>query len=350
MTLGSSRLRDTLAGALRSNTGGLVVLTAASWLVYRSLGEGFLSSYNLFTLSQLAAQTAIIGFSQLVILALGRLNLAVGAIGVCVAMATGWMVGVAGLPPLVGLVLGLLLGTLLGGLLGLVELLTGLSSFIVTLAMSSIYIGVVLILSRGDAISTIPMAITDFSNVELFGPALSQLVVPALLVTIVLWLLFNRSVFGWMMLSVGANQRAAELSGISVPRVLVGSFALSGLLAGIAAMIEVSRVASALPSLGTGWLLASLLVPILGGTTLAGGAVSVTGALVAAVFIESINSGLVSLNVSAYWQQFAQSIVLLVAVIADQIRRHRPSRPVLADPVAPVASALPNGDARRAAS
>jgi ribose transport system permease protein len=141
------------------------------------------------------------------------------------------------------------------------------------------------------------------------------------------------------MLAVGANQRAAELSGIPVPRIVIMSFALSGLLAGVAGLMEMARVSAALPSLGTDWLLLAFIVPILGGTPLAGGAVSIGGALVAAIFIESINSGLVSVDVAPYWQQFAQSIVLLVAVVADQARRRRQGR---AKPVAPVASPVPS--------
>ena len=321
---GSTRLARFAVASLGSSAGGLVVLTALSWAVYRVLGIGFLNSYNLFTLSQLASETAIIGFSQLVVVVLGRLNLAVGAIGVCVAMATGWMIGVAGMPVLVGLALGVVLGAGLGALLGLIELATGLSSFIVTLAMSSIYVGIVLIASGGAAISTIPPSLAAWSDETLFGPALSILVIPALATTALLWALFHRSTWGWKMLAVGANQRAAMLSGVGVTGVVVGSFALSGALAGIAALIETSRVAAALPSLGTGWLLSSLVVPILGGTALSGGSVSILGALVAALFLESINSGLVSLDVPAYWQQFAQSAVLLAAVIADQVRRRRP--------------------------
>ena len=75
-----SVLARLVARGLGSSAGGLLLLTAVSWAVYQVLGTGFLNSYNLFTLSQLAAETAIIGFSQLVVVVLGRLNLAVGAI------------------------------------------------------------------------------------------------------------------------------------------------------------------------------------------------------------------------------------------------------------------------------
>lgn len=315
-----------LRSFVQSTVGGLVILTAVSWVIYGCAGDGFLSSFNLFTLSQTASETAVIGFAQLVVIVIGRLNLAVGAVGAAVVMTTGWLVGVAGVPPVIGCVLGLGLGTAAGAVMGWLELVTGLSSFIVTLAVASIYVGLVLILSGGNAISAMPPMITNIGSNQLVIPSLSLLLIPAVIILAGLWYLYHRSRWGWQMLAVGANQRAAELSGVSLRRIVIGSFALSGLLSAVAAIMEMTRVASALPSLGTSWLLLAFIVPILGGTSLAGGSVSLAGALVAAIFIESINSGLVSLNISAYWQEFAQAIVLLVAVLTDEARRRRAMR------------------------
>jgi ribose transport system permease protein len=310
----------------QSNASGLVLLTAVSWFVYQAAGEGFLSSLNLFTLSQLAAQTAVIGFAQLVVIAIGRFNLAVGAIGLTVVMFTGWLAGTVGVHPLLAVLAGLVLGTVMGAFIGWVEIRTGLHSFIVTLAIQSVYIGIVLIVSNGVSVTTLPASITDFGSKWLFMPELSMLVFPALAIAVALWYLMRRSSFGWKMLAVGANQPAAELSGVRVSRVVIGSFALSGLLCGVAGVMEMARVAGALPSLGTDWLLPAFIVPILGGAFLTGGYVSISGAVMAAIFLESIAAGLVSLNVQAYWQQFAEAIVLLLAVVADQARRRRRQR------------------------
>ncbi len=305
---------------------GLLLLTAISWLVYDRIGEGFLSSFNLFALSQLMAETAVIGAAQLVVVAIGRLNLAVGSVGVLVVMSTGWMAGIAGIPAGLAVLLGLVEGAAVGALLGVLERLTGLGSFVVTLAMASILSGLVLIASGGAAVSTLPASIIDFGADPFLLPSLSWLLLPAVVVFALLWLLYRRTSWGWEMLSVGANERAAVLSGVPTARIVVASFALSGLLSAVAAMLEMSRVASALPSLGTDWLLLAFIVPILGGTPLRGGAVALGGALVAALFIVSINSGLVSLGVSGYWQQFAQAIVLLVAVLTDRLTRRRGDR------------------------
>jgi ribose transport system permease protein len=316
-----------LATALRrrgqSTTGGLVLLTAITWLVYAGVGQGFLSSFNLFTLSQLTAQTAIIGCAQLVLLAMGRMNLAVGAVGVAVVMATAWLTGIKGVDPAIGIALGLALGASLGVLMGWIELKTKLNSFIVTLAMASVYTGLMLIISKGSPVGTIPSSMTAFGSNSFLTPYLSFLIIPAAVVAAGLWYLYRRTSLGWKMLAIGANETAAGLSGVRVGRVVLIGFGLSGALCGLAAMMEMARVSSALPSLGSTWLLAAFIVPILGGNSLQGGSVSVGGAVIAALFIESINSGLVSLDVAIYWQQLAQAVVLLVAVLVDEARRHR---------------------------
>jgi ribose transport system permease protein len=305
----------------QTNAGGLLLLIVASWWLYGIVGQGFLSSFNLFTLSQLVSETIVIGLAQLVLIAIGRLNLAVGAIGVCVAMTTGWLMAEAGLEPVVSAALGIAFGGAIGAFAGWLELRTGLQSFIVTLAIQSICIGAVLILSGGASITDLPAGLVALGSAQLFSPYLSVLIVPAAISTALLHWLYGYSSAGWKMLSIGANQKAAELSGVAVPRMIIASFALSGLLSGIAAMMEMARVAAALPSLGGDWLLASFIVPILGGAALAGGSISIAGAILAAVFIESINSGLVSMNVDPYWQQFAQALALLLAVLLDRARR-----------------------------
>lgn len=307
----------------RSSAGGLVVLTAITWLVYSTIGEGFLSSFNLFTLSQIAAGTAVIGFAQLVVLVVARMNLAVGAVGVSVVTFCGWLIGVQGINPILGIVIALLAGTAAGGLLGWIELKTRLNSFVVTLAMSSVYIGIMLLLTKGNPVGLMPAQVSKFGSSNFFTPYLSYLVIPALVIAVLLWYLYRRTTLGWQMLAVGANQTAAGLSGVRVPRVLMLSFALSGLLCGVAGVMEMARVSAALPSLGGDWLLPAFIVPVLGANSLRGGSVSIGGALVAAVFLQSINSGLVSLNVALYWQTLAQALVLLGAVIADEARRRR---------------------------
>jgi ribose transport system permease protein len=325
-------------GALRrsftTNAAWLLMLTVITWIVYGVVGQGFLSSFNIFTLSQIAAQYVVIGFAQLALIVLGRMNLAVGAVGVVSAMVAATVFGTLALSPVAGILAALVVGAVVGVIMGWLEQRTGLSSFIVTLASASILTGAVLIVSGGVSISTLPSSIVDFGARSLGTPYLSLQILPAILVTVVLWYLYQRTTFGYKSLAVGANEKAAALSGIRVNRIVIVGFAISGVLSGVAALMEVSRVAAALPTLGTDWLLTAFIVPVLGGNSLKGGNISIVGTVIAAVFLASINSGLVSLNVPSYWQQFALAIVLLVAVLLDSLRRRKRTAAPLASTVA----------------
>jgi ribose transport system permease protein len=219
--------------------------------------------------------------------------------------------------------------------MGWVEVHTRLSSFIVTLAFMSIYAGAVLALTHGAEITTLPPSVGNFATAEFVVPQLSVLLVLTVAVAVVLAAIYKFIPVGWKMLSVGENERAASLSGIQVSRIVIFGYVISGVLAGVAGLMTMSLDASAIPSLGTTWLLTSFIGPVLGGVALAGGRVSVLGAFLGIVFYDSISSGLVILHVSTYYLGLAQGLVLLVALILDQLRRRirvrgRAPRPSLA--------------------
>src|SRR5262245_26078757 len=126
---GSLRRRLNLGGA--SAALGLAVIIALFWIFFSARAPGFLSSFNLFTVGRSLAVDIVIGFSQMVVLATGGMNLAVGAIGVCAVMATGYLLQDLGLPIPVGLAGGLVLGGLLGALNGVAIVRTGVNAFII---------------------------------------------------------------------------------------------------------------------------------------------------------------------------------------------------------------------------
>lgn len=304
----------------RSSEVGLLLFIAISWAVYTIVGQGFLGAFNMFTLSQMAASYAVIGFAQLVVLAIGRMNMAVGAVGVIVAMFTGWLVSSVNFPIVVGCLIGVVLGTAAGALMGWLVLVTKLDSFIVTIAMLSIFTGTMLVLSHATPIN-LPPAMPALAIRAAGLPILSVLVIPAVLIAAVLWLLYNRSSLGWKMLAVGANERAAIASGVQVRRVVLCAFALSGLLCAVAGLMETVRFGAALPNLGADWILPAFVIPVLGGSAMRGGSVSIVGTLLGAVFLMSIGVGMVSMNLPTYWTPAAQGVVLLAAVVLDEWRR-----------------------------
>lgn len=307
-----------------ANAGGLLLLIVVLIAGISIFVPSFLSPFNLFTLTRNLAVDTIIGFSMMVVLALGHMNLAVGAIGACAAMVTGYALEQLGLPVPLAIATALLAGILLGALNGILIVRTGLHSFIITLATASLFFGLMFILTKAEAFRNLP---ADFSGLAKGRVgSFSTFLIVTLAVGAGLVVLFNFSQLGRQMLATGANSIAAELSGVPVNRVIIFAHALSGALAALAGVMVTARLASALPSIGEDWLLPSFLAPLLGGTLLAGGYVSVVGAVLGAVLLSILQNGLILLNVSGFWIQFFLGLTLLAAVGIDRWRSVRAQR------------------------
>jgi ribose transport system permease protein len=166
-------------------------------------------------------------------------------------------------------------------------------------------------------------ALNRLGNGSLFVSSLCPLVVVALACGVLVWLLYTRNGLGWRMLAVGSNEQAARVSGVNVRTVVLASYAISGLLCAVAAVMESSYQLNVNAGVGSDWLLPSFIAPVLGGLALTGGDISVIGILLAALFYDSLQSGLTILNVPTYWLELAEGLVLLVAVVLDHLRHSR---------------------------
>ena len=131
-----------------------------------------------------------------------------------------------------------------------------------------------------------------FGNTTVLGP-LPWLLVPTILAAVAMWYLLNRLRIGRLILAIGGNAHAAELSGISPPQTIVWAHALSGLLAAIAGIMVVARLQIGQPSIGDDWLILSFAAPVIGGAVLTGGHVSVAGTFLGVVIVAIITQSLV---------------------------------------------------------
>jgi ribose transport system permease protein len=316
-------LRQRLRDAGRSNSFGLAIAIALFVLAFHLLAHGFTSRVNIYSITRSIGIDGVIGLAMMTVLVTGGLNLALGAIGVSSAMAVGWALQDVGLPAAPAILLGVLLGTALGAVNGLIVVTTRLHSFVVTLATSSIFFGTMVLLSRSNGFNALPRALTGFGRMRLYG-MVSPLLLLMLGVAAVLFYIYRFTAFGREMLAAGANPFAAKLSGLPVERLFVCCHALCGGIGAIAAVMASLRNGAIVPSmagqLGADWLLPAFLAPVLGGTLLSGGAVSVFGAVLGTVFVEVISSGLYMLQIGEFWIQTALGLVLLAAILLERGR------------------------------
>jgi ribose transport system permease protein len=312
-----------LRRVLNADWAGLLVAILAGAIILTVVSPNFLSEFNFYVLLRSVCVSIIVAFAQMVTLAVGQMNLSVGALGGMTAILFGGMMEVFGAP--LGLAVPAAIGIgVLGGLVnGLLAARTGINGFIVTLATASAFTGVNLGLTKSVPFYKMPTALQDFGNGRI--GALPFLLIAPLIVSPLLALFLFRLPIGRRLLAVGGNSHAAALSGISPANAIVLAHCLSGLLAAIAAILAVAQLGSAQPLIGSDWLLLSFAAPIIGGTALAGGYVSITGAILAVFVIALIQNGLVLAKVDPYWVQFLLG-ALIVGVISLNRWRARPIR------------------------
>ncbi len=312
-------------GLLSQDWFGPFAVTVAAVVIVGALQPSFLSPFNIQILLLAISINALVAFSQMIIIAIGQMNLSVGAIGGLAAISFAGMMEVWGLPwPVAGL-LALAIGLVAGMVNGVLCAYTGISAFIITLATLSVYKGINLGITEAQPFYQIPDTVKWLGNATVLGP-IPWLVLPFILCAVALWYLLFRLPLGRSILAVGGNAHAAELSGISVPRAVIVAHALSGFLAAMAGIMLVARLQLGQPSIGDDWLILSFAAPIIGGAVLTGGRVSVAGTCFGVAIVAIITQVLVLFNIDPFLVQVVLGVLILWAVGVNRIREVREQR------------------------
>lgn len=295
-------------------------------IIFSSLSDSFLSSYNIFNLARTQALFVFVALAQAVMLVTGNMNLSVGAIGGLTAIIFGVLVDTLGLPLPVAIAGAVASALTCGAFNGIAMTKLGINSFIVTLSTLFIFTGFVYGISQGYPYKNIPESFRVLGKNGFLGlPLLTYLMLVALITT---WYLFRHTVFGRHMLATGSNKEAAELSGINTDRAIIGANLFSALFAAIAALLWVSRLGSAQPATGQDWLIVSFAVAIIGGTALNGGRITAIGIFGGALIMVLIKNGLIMMQANVYFEQAFVGGIILLTILLDRGREIWSSRVV----------------------
>jgi ribose/xylose/arabinose/galactoside ABC-type transport system permease subunit len=280
----------------------------------------FLRVGNLFSTAQNATYVGLMACGMVFALTMREVDLSVGGL-----FAMGIVVGAvlirAGLSPWLAAVIVLAVSALLGSVNGLLTAHLKLPSFIVTLATAMLFRGVGLALADGKQIGDLPETNSFFTIVggDVLGVPFGLLVLLAAVV--VLAIVFTRTRFGGRVRAIGSNPEAAAFTGIPMLSTRVQALTLSGLMAGLAAVLQLAFSAAADPSVGQGYELTAIAACIIGGTPLKGGRGSVVGAVAGCFILTAVSSALVFFEIPINWTTFATGAVILVAVAVDVLIR-----------------------------
>ena len=287
-------------------------------LIFSVFSTSFLTAYNLFNMSRTAAIYIFIAIGQALVVIVGGMNLSLGYIGGLTVVAAGYSMQNFKVSPLTAILIGIAVGALAGAVNGLIITLLKLNSFVVTLATSFVFSGLINGISQGSPYNGIPEAFTFIGREGFIGvPYLLWL---AILALSLLGYFFKFTVTGRRLLATGGNAEAAKMSGVDTAKMTILANVGSGIFAAAAGLLWISRTGSAQPSTGADWMVVSFAVAVIGGTALKGGVFNPIGVFFAGFLIVIVKNGLVMLNANVYFEAAYLGLILLLAVSLDSIK------------------------------
>lgn len=304
-------------------------------VVFSILSPNFLSSQNLITISKHVAINAIIAVGMTFVVLTGGIDLSVGAIAGLSGMIAGGLIYEGLVLNLFGItiyyhvvvviIISIIIGVLVGFLNGILITRFNVAPFIATLGTMYVCRGSAMLRSNGKTFPNLQgkpeLGNTGFPFLgagRIIGVPISVWLM--IILVIIGVYLSKKTPFGRYVFAVGGNEEAARLSGIRVKKIKTLVYMISGGCAALVGLIISSELVAAHPATGEAYEMNAIAATVLGGTSLAGGRGSISGAILGAFVIGVLNDGMVMVGVSSFWQTVIKGVVIVAAVIFDQLQ------------------------------
>jgi erythritol transport system permease protein len=304
-------------------------------IIFSVLSPNFLTSGDIVISIEHASIYAILAIGMSFTILTGGIDLSVGSIVGLAGMIAGGLLYQGLVLPMFGVIvyfnvwvvilITLIIGILIGLVNGWVITRFNVVPFIATLGMLYIARGLALLTSNG---ATFPNLAGDPHLGNTGFPSLGSGLI--LGIPLPIWLMVatgiiatfiaTRTPFGRRVYAVGGNPRAAMLTGIRVDRIKLFVYAISGFCAALVGLIIASQLQAAQPDTGNTYELTAIAAVVLGGTSLFGGRGSIGGSIIGAFVISVLGDGMVLIGVSEFWQMIVKGVVIILAVVIDQIQ------------------------------
>lgn len=295
---------------------GIVIVLILMCIVISCLTDRFFTISNILSVARQVSINGILALGMGFVIITGGIDLSVGSLLALTASITLGLIG-SGVNWFVGCICGMLVGIAVGLLEGLLVAKLRIAPFIATLASMTICRGATQVFDGGTAIR-----VSDVSFKALGQNYIGPIPVPVIIMIVMFiigWFITKKTRFGRHMYAVGGNEQAARLSGVSVPTIKISVYCICGLCCAVSGFITAARLGSATPTAGEGAEMDAIAAVVLGGVSMDGGKGSLTGVFVGAFIIGVLNNALNLLSVSAYWQEIAKGLVILLAVVIDRV-------------------------------
>jgi len=285
------------------------------YAVFFILSPPFRNLDTLFSIMTQASILAILACGTTVVLISGGLDLSVGSIFAVVGVVVGILLAEYQVPVPLAILAGLAAGALCGALNGLVQVATGVPAFIVTLGGLTAYKGIAELLASGRDLSRFP------ESYQMLGSGYAMPISIMFGAALLTGLFLTKTRLGNHAYAIGGNEEVARLSGVNVARSRVFYYMIGGLLAAVAAILEVSKLNFAQSSRGQSYELFAIAAVVIGGTSLFGGRGGVGKTIIGMLIMQTIIVGLAYLGVGTSVQRIAIGAIIILAVFWDVWRR-----------------------------
>jgi len=303
---------------------GIFVVLLILIIFFSIASENFLVTNNLLIIARQVSMLGIAAVGMAFVLLLGGIDLSIGSQITLVNIVAAWLMVNGKVNPVLASLAAIAISVTIGFLNGFIIAKVKMPPIIVTLSTMIMVEGFAYILCGGQPIFGFPKAFS------VIGQGYVGIIpIPVIIMIVVMAIgavILNLTYFGRYFYAVGSNEEAANLSGINVVRVKYLVYTLSGLFAGIAGIVMLSRTNSGQVLAGKGFEFDALTACVLGGISVNGGYGKISNVVAGILILGVLSNGMVLLNASQYTQMVIKGAVLLFAVAFDSIQRNRQSK------------------------
>ncbi len=314
----SSRFTDTLKYLW--NGLGVWLICIIIFILLAVSTKTFLSSNNLINVVRQVAVTGIVALGATFVVLSGEIDLSQGSVVALIGCICAKLIVESGMSVALSIVISLVIGCLIMTVIGVIISVAGVPSFIATLGLQYVILGVVLLLTNSIPIIGLPDSFTYIARGYIGGIPLSAIIL--FVVFILGAFALKYFPFGRNVIVVGENPLVAELSGIRVTMTKILVYSLAGVTSSLGGIVLASRLGSGQPSSGTDVSLMALAAVFIGSASKGGVMSTLAGTLI----IGMISNGLNLLGVAAAWKNVALGSIIITAVALDVAKSRRAKR------------------------
>lgn len=294
-----------------------VILLAVMLVFFSLVSENFFAAKNMINILRQVSVLSILTAGMTFVIISGGMDLTVGSMLGLTGVICAKLLTTTGLGSVWSVVITLFVACLFGTLTGVIIVYLRVPAIVITLGMMTVARGIAYILSGGIPIYDIPDDLVAIG--QGYVGIIPIPVIIMLVIVAIMGFILKKTYYGRFVYAIGGNQEAARLAGVSVNKILISLYAISGFLSGIAGIVLMGRVSSGAPTSGTGMEMDVVTAVVIGGISINGGKGTMFGAFIGALIIGVLSNGLTIMNLGEYYQQVVKGIVLILAVTFDAL-------------------------------